>query len=237
MPKRKKSSGDDGAPKQEEEASSEEKGGPKCIIVLDLASLEIVKTKKNDFTLLNADDHKSILMKHNRSVNECRPDIVHQELMACLDSPLNKAGMLKVYLRTRQNVLIDVHPSTRIPRTYKRFAGLMCQLLHKLKVRAAEGNQTLLKVIKNPVSAHLPAGTACYGFSKGGKKYTPHHFAASLPSDKPVCLVFGAMASGSISRDDHDNMLDMVCVSEYPLSGSTAINRVLGAIETTWGVA
>mmetsp|Transcript_25467 Transcript_25467/g.78395 ORF Transcript_25467/g.78395 Transcript_25467/m.78395 type:complete len:158 (-) Transcript_25467:239-712(-) len=156
--------------------------------------------------------------------------------MAALDSPLNKAGMLKVYVRTRQNVLIDVHPSVRVPRTYKRFAGLVCQLLHKLKVRAADGNQTLLKVVKNPVSRHLPAGTALYGFSKHGTPFTPTCFAASLPDDKPVALVFGAMATGSIDRLNHDTMLDMVCVSDFPLSGATAINRVLGAIEAHWGV-
>lgn len=37
------------------------------------------------------------------------------------------------------------------------------QLLHKLKVRSADGSATLLKVIKNPISRHLPAGFKCYG--------------------------------------------------------------------------
>ncbi len=41
-----------------------------------------------------------------------------------LDSPLNRAGLLRVFIHTRDNVLIDVHPQTRIPRTYDRFAGL-----------------------------------------------------------------------------------------------------------------
>jgi len=209
------------------------------IVILDEASLEIVKTRKGDFTLVNSDDHKSILAKHSRDPAECRPDISHQELMAVLDSPLNKAGMLKAYIRTKQNVLIDIHPSVRVPRTYKRFAGLMCQLLHKLKVRAADGSATLMKVIKNPIRAHLPAGTTLYGFSKNGKKFTPQTFAESLPDDTnaPVALVFGAMATGSIDPANHENMIDMVCVSDFPLSGATAINRVIGAIEAHWGVA
>mmetsp|Transcript_21227 Transcript_21227/g.68483 ORF Transcript_21227/g.68483 Transcript_21227/m.68483 type:complete len:242 (+) Transcript_21227:34-759(+) len=221
-----------------QDSSSEEGEKPvrQCIVILDEASLEIVKTKRGDFTLVNSDDHKSILAKHNRDPSECRPDIAHQELMAVLDSPLNKAGMVKVYVRTRQNVLVDVHATVRVPRTYKRFAGLMCQLLHKLKVRAADGSQTLLKVVKNPVTRHLPAGTVCYGFSKNGTKYAPTHFAASLPDDKPIALVFGAMATGSIDRANHDNMIDMVCVSDYPLSGAAAINRVLAAIEAHWGI-
>ena len=63
--------------------------------------------------------------KHNKDPAEYRPDIIHQELMAVLDSPLNKAGKVKVYMHTGKNVLIEINPKTRIPRTFKRFAGLM----------------------------------------------------------------------------------------------------------------
>ena len=42
-----------------------------------------------------------------------------------LDSPLNRAGLLQVYIHTEKNVLIEVNPHTRIPRTFKRFCGLM----------------------------------------------------------------------------------------------------------------
>ena len=83
--------------------------------------------------------------------------------MAVLDSPLNKCGKLKVYIHTEKNVLIEVNPKTRIPRTFKRFSGLMVQLLHRLKIRSSDGNDMLLKVVKNPISRHLPAGAKYYG--------------------------------------------------------------------------
>jgi rRNA small subunit pseudouridine methyltransferase Nep1 len=92
-------------------------------------------------------------------------------------------------MKTRLNVLVQVNPQIRLPRTFKRFAGLMVQLLHKMKIRAAapaaasasaaaeEGKapgqvatpsgRTLLKVVKNPVTAHLPPGAAIYGESTG----------------------------------------------------------------------
>ena len=217
-------------------AASDENTPPKVTVLLDLASLEIVKTRKGEFQLLNSDDHRSILSKHGRDPKECRPDIAHQELMALFDSPLNKAGQLQVYLRTRQNVLVQFHPSVRIPRTYKRFAGLMVQLLHKLKVRAADGRETLLKVVKNPIARHLPAGCVMYGFSVKGDRYTPQAVAAQMP-DKPVCFVIGAMAAGHVDRDDFEAMVDYVSLSEYPLSGATAINRLLGAIEAHRGIS
>ena len=48
-----------------------------------------------------------------------------QCLLMLLDSPLNKAGLLQVYVHTAKNVLIEVNPQTRIPRIYSRFCGLM----------------------------------------------------------------------------------------------------------------
>lgn len=45
-----------------------------------------------------------------------------------LDSRINKSGRLRaVYVRTEKGVLIEVKPYVRIPRTFKRFAGIMCK--------------------------------------------------------------------------------------------------------------
>lgn len=104
--------------------------------------LQVGKT----YELLNCDKHKSMLLKNGRDPGEVRPDITHQSLLMLMDSPLNRAGLLQVYIHTQKNVLIEVNPQTRIPRTFDRFCGLMVQLLHKLSVRAADGPQKLLKV-------------------------------------------------------------------------------------------
>lgn len=87
----------------------------------------------------------------------------------------------QVYIRTAKGVLIEVSPHVRIPRTFKRFAGLfgrftlrICaacsrphlrpvQLLHKLRIRAADANQTLLRVLKNNVHSIIPAGARVIG--------------------------------------------------------------------------
>ena len=108
------------------------------IVVLEGATLEIVKMgsgKKDDgrYHLLNSDDHQSILRKKGKDISDYRPDITHQCLLTLLDSPLNKAGRLQVYIHTGKNVLIEVNPQTRIPRTFARFSGLMVQLSLPLK--------------------------------------------------------------------------------------------------------
>ena len=86
---------------------------------------------------MNSDEHsnyiKNILKKEP---SDYRPDITHQLLLTLHDSPINKAGLMKTYVRTAENHLIDISPSTKIPRTYKKFALMMLQVLKRLRVRA-----------------------------------------------------------------------------------------------------
>jgi len=108
----------------------------KLIVVLVKCPLEVAKLRKQA-VLLNSDDHKQYInSKLNRDWALYRPDITHQSLLTLMDSPLNKAGLLQVYVSTANGVLIKISPNTKIPRTYNRFAALMAQLLTKLKIRA-----------------------------------------------------------------------------------------------------
>ena len=108
--------------------------------------------KEAKYALLNCDDHQGILAKTGRDIADARPDITHQMsptplgddrsvwrivadgqcLLTLLDSPLNKAGLLQVYIHTAKGTLIEVNPSVRIPRTFKRFSGLMGTSSHML---------------------------------------------------------------------------------------------------------
>ena len=220
-----------------EEATDVQVGLPasknrKVIIVLEEACLEVVKSKSGKFELLNCDDHLALHSRLRRDPKHSRPDVAHQCLLTLLDSPLNKAGLLTVYLKSAAGVLIEVSPHVRIPRTYKRFAGLMVQLLHDMRIRAAQGSKTLLKVIKNPVEIHLPVNARRFGTSHEGILVDVYEFVEHLP-DEPVVFVFGAMAQGKLDPKYVEKFLSF---SKYPLSGSYALGRLLGAFEKKWGV-
>ena len=88
----------------------------------------------------------------NKKYEDYRPDVTHQCLLALLDTPLAKAGLLQVFIRTEQKVLIEINPHLKVPRTFKAFSAFMAQLLTKLRVRSATGSATLATVIKNPVT-------------------------------------------------------------------------------------
>lgn len=229
-------------------------------VLLENANLETVKQsgRSGGFVLLNCEDHRHILKKTGRDANDARPDITHQCLLALMDSPLNKAGKLKVYVRTAKNVLIEVHPQTRIPRTIRRFSGLMTELLEKFKVRGTTGSVPLLKVIRNPIVSHLPVGTrkivCTYNTDNivDMREHASRMAALAIPKTVEkrsglateedidekgeivnVLYVIGAMAHGKISEDWAD---EEICVSEYPLSAANVCSRLTYTYECLLGI-
>lgn len=221
--------------------------GDRLFIILEMACLETVKTKKG-YELLNSEDHHGILnkaaSKSNKSIDVSmyRPDIVHQALLALLDSPLNKAGKLKIFIHTQKNVLIDVNPKLRIPRTYSRFAGLMVQLLYQFRIKAKNSNEKLLKIIKNPITKHLPPNSQIIGTSKTGQLVDIHQWIptnyinGTFKKGKPVVFVFGAHPHGKIQNADYIDDKNYIAVSQYALSSAAAISRTLSGFEKHWNI-
>ncbi|KAI8137484.1 Alpha/beta knot methyltransferase [Fennellomyces sp. T-0311] len=210
----------------------------RLIVVLEQATLETLKIGKNkegNYQLLNVDDHLHILKKNNRETYEARPDILHQCLLTLLDSPINKAGLLQVYIHTQKNVLIEVNPHIRIPRTFKRFAGLMVQLLHKLSIRAVNGNEKLLRIIENPVEKYFPTNCHKIALSWDAPSVRLSEYMPTIPEDKTIVVAVGAMAHGT--DDFADSYVDdKISVSEYSLSASVACGKIAGAVEEMWGI-
>ncbi|KAI9207831.1 Alpha/beta knot methyltransferase [Polychytrium aggregatum] len=216
----------------------EKNSARRLIVVLEAASLETVKLgkgKEGHYALLNCDDHHHILKKHNRDISESRPDITHQCLLTLLDSPLNKAGLLQVYIHTTKNVLIEVNPHVRIPRTFKRFCGLMVQLLHKLSIRSVNGPEKLLKVIKNPILDHLPPNCRKITMSADVATVKISNWVTTLNSDEPVVFFIGALAHGPDNFAD-EIVDEKISISEYPLSASVTCGKLCNAFEDLWDI-
>ncbi len=264
--------------------------GNKVIVVLENCYLESAKIK-DEVRLLSADEHSKFLQKFGKRSDLYRPDIVHQCLLTLLDSPLNKANCLEVYLHTHNNVIIKVSPQCRIPRTYKRFAGLIVQCLFKLVIRA-DASQTastsappshkkiekpdrmrnkwkknhdkyeeeeeeeeldreyvdglvLMKVMKNPITKHLPMGAPVFCCSQYAKE-TLHmrqfvdQQIEKYKQSKQFVFVVGGFSETEKPLEDlvkstYDNPT-FVSVSNYPLSASVVCSKVCNAFEEVWNV-
>ncbi|OZJ05972.1 Ribosomal RNA small subunit methyltransferase mra1 [Bifiguratus adelaidae] len=217
---------------------AEKENTRRLIVVLENACLEtykVSKLKEAKYQLLNCDDHQGLLKKLGKDITDARPDITHQCLLTLLDSPLNKAGLLQVYIHTAKNVLIEVNPHVRIPRTFKRFSGLMVQLLHKLSIRSVNGSEKLLRVIKNPVTDYLPTNCHKIAFSFDAPTIRLSDYLPTIPADKSICVSIGAMAHGEDNFAD-SYVDEKIGVSQYPLSASVACGKVCCALEDLWGV-
>ncbi|KAK9067904.1 hypothetical protein SSX86_012015 [Deinandra increscens subsp. villosa] len=223
-----------GIPVNLNEQQGNDKNGAGVIFILEKASLEVAKVGKG-YQLLNSEDHSNFLKKNKRNPAEYRPDISHQAILNILDSPLNKAGKLRaLYVRTEKGVLIEIKPHVRIPRTFKRFAGIMLQLLQKLSISAVGKREKLMRVIKNPVTQYLPVNSRKIGFSHSSEKLVDmHDYVATVDKDATLVFVVGAMAHGKI---ECDYIEDFISVSGYPLSAAYCITRITNALERKHGI-
>lgn len=207
---------------------------PGAIFVLERACLEVGKVGKT-MQILNSDDHANYLRKQGRNPADYRPDIIHQALLAIFDSPLTKAGRLQaVYVRTEKGVLFEIKPHVRMPRTFKRFCGLMSQLLQKLSITAVGKREKLLNVIKNPVTRYLPVGARKIGLSYSAEKSVNlFDYVAKSSDDETLVFVVGAMAHGKIDKEYSD---DYIQICNYPLSAACCLNRICSALEQKWKI-
>lgn len=140
---------------------------------------------------------------------------------------------MQVYIHTEKNVLIEINPQTRIPRTFKRFAGLMVQLLHKFAVKASENATKLLHVIKNPITDHLPVGCKKFAMTFSSKIVKNCRELVPTQGMQNIVLVIGAFAHGHLNLDYTE---DSISISNYPLSAALTCAKLCSAFEEVWDV-
>ncbi|KAI0098379.1 nucleolar essential protein 1 [Daldinia vernicosa] len=227
--------------------ASNDKDSQRLIVVLSNASLETYKAshgggagragmqREDKYSLLNSDEHIGVMRKMNRDISDARPDITHQCLLTLLDSPINKAGKLQIYIQTAKGVLIEVSPTVRIPRTFKRFAGLMVQLLHRLSIRSTNSQEKLLRVIQNPITDHLPPNCRKITLSFDSATVRVRDYIQTLGPKESICVFVGAMAKGPDNFAD-EYVDEKISISQYSLSASVACSKFCHAAEDVWDI-
>lgn len=114
--------------------------------------------------------------------------------------------------------------------------SFVVQLLHKLKIRSSDSSDMLLKVIRNPVTDHLPIGSLKIGTSVTGDLVDIRELASNVVGPNPTApIVFcvGSHASGPAEVNWTDKS---VAISKYPLSASVALGRICNAFEGIWNI-
>ena len=134
-------------------------------LILAEAELELVPVAARagtDIPVLDAYFHRELADALPDGRRRGRPDIVHQALSLCQGSRLNRAGMLRTYVHTRDDMVIEVEASARVPPNQVEFLMLMGRLLDGRDVEGYKARgmtlRSLLDRLDVPVVAMSPDG-------------------------------------------------------------------------------
>ena len=131
--------------------------------------------------------------------------------------------------------MIEVSPTVRIPRTFKRFAGLMVQLLHRLAIKGANTQEKLLKVIQNPITDHLPPDCRKVTLSFNAPVVRVRDYVDAIRPSESICVFVGAMAKGPDTFAD-EWVDEKISISNFSLSASVTCAKFCCAAEEAWEI-
>jgi rRNA small subunit pseudouridine methyltransferase Nep1 len=152
--------------------------------------------------LLDVSIHHQLMQGLPDQARRGRPDIIHITLLSVLGSPLCKEELMRVYVHTRDNYVIEVNPLTRLPRVYNRFTGLISQLIETGEVPPASDNpllrinkETIIELIRkvNPSSITL--------FTRIGKPSTMEETMKNLSKQDNSVIMIGGFPHGHVSEE------------------------------------
>jgi rRNA small subunit pseudouridine methyltransferase Nep1 len=176
------------------------------------------KGKKPEYTLLDSSYHHTAMHELEEGFRRGRPDIVHIFLLTSLESILNKKGLLRVIVHTRNNEVIYIDPSTRIMKNYDRFVGLIEQLFDKKAVPInadkpllkLESNTSLEKIVDQAKSDFV------IGFSEKGKQVKLLEYINNLKRQniKNITCIIGGFPKGDFYSNIEKIADDVISI--YP---------------------
>lgn len=186
--------------------------------------------------LLDVSLHYAAMKKLPNMSKRGRPDIIHTALLEALSSPLNIEGHLKLYIHTVNDYVIFVDPTTRIPRNYVRFVGLMEQLFKygqvppkelKPLMRVANLNfRNLLKTIN--------VGEVITLSEKGELNDCETICRVALNEGLPI--VVGGFPHGDFRSDVYESSKYVFSIYRRPLDTWVVISRILSSCERVLGI-
>ena len=183
--------------------------------------------------LLDRSLHNAAMRKLKSSEKRGRPDITHFALLEALGSPLNKEGLLQVYVHTNKDYTITVNPKTRLPRNYNRFLGLIEQLYQLKKVLSEK--EMLLRLENKTLPTLLAETEVDYVllFSREGKPKTVEEAVCSIQKKRRPAIIIGGFPHGHFSKTTLELADENVSVDSEMLEAWTLTSRVVYEYERT----
>jgi rRNA small subunit pseudouridine methyltransferase Nep1 len=169
------------------------------------------------------------MKKLNQNEKRGRPDIVHFTLLEALGSPLNKQGLLKVYVHTRADYVISIKAETRLPRNCNRFVSLIEQLFEQGQIPPDQTSTPLLTLRKQTLTQLVFEihPSRILAFSRIGERKTLEEIIPKLIKEKHPTIFIGAFPHGHFSETTTKLIDQIVSVDPETLETWTVVSRVI----------
>jgi rRNA small subunit pseudouridine methyltransferase Nep1 len=192
--------------------------------------------KEAKLVLLDKSYHFEAMSKLKNKEKRGRPDITHFILLEALGSPLNLEGMLRVYVHTLNNFVIQVKPETRLPKNYNRFVGLIEQLFEAKKVPVkGEPLLTLRRLsLKELLEKIKP--TYVVALTRLGEPQTLIQTAKKLAEQKNPVVLVGGFPHGHFSNQTLKLANEKISIDPSGLDAWIVVSRILSAYEIVIGL-
>jgi len=162
--------------------------GRRVVVILEKARLELAQELVATGNSWNHSDFEEL-------------QIVHQALSTLLESPLNKAGRLLVYLHSAQGRLFEVHPAFQLPVSLSRFASVIAELERHGEVPGQSGSKwPMMRLIEGTVKEILPDGCRAYALSPDGRRTTLADLAHK--DQKEIFSQMDTDGDGRVTREE-----------------------------------
>ncbi len=189
------------------------------------------RNKAPEKMLLDASHHHPAFGKLPTGDRRGRPDITHFFLLLAMDSSINAAGRLKVFVHTRNDHVIAVNPETRLPPNYIRFVGLIEQLYEQRVVPSRENALLELRegVALDALVKALKPDTILIMDPDGEETPLPNA-VASLEGERIVIIV-GGFSKGTFRSDMRKLDAKKLSLGPRQVKVWTVASKVLCAID------
>ncbi len=186
------------------------------------------RRKESGSILLDRSVHHTAMGKLKEDYKRGRPDLVHVTLLSITGSPLFQDGLVKTYVHTFDDVVVEIAAGTRIPKNYLRFRSLLEKHLSERL------NTSLIKVYGQPIEVLIRKTIRpdlVVGLSTQGGLKKVEEVARKLVEARNPALLIGGFPHGHFGERTIRVLDELASIHEKPLDAHVVAARVVYEVE------
>jgi len=192
--------------------------------------------KSTNEILLDRSYHHKAMADLKDAEKRGRPDIIHMTLLEALGTPLNKEGLLQIYVHTIDDHIIKVSSKARLPKNYNRFVSLLEQLF-KLG-RVPESGESLLSIKKEKLQDIIDRiePSKVIVFSSAGKPNTLREVCNKISHEEKPLIIIGGFPHGHLTNESIRAADCVFSIDRNALEASVVTSRIIYEYEIAIGL-